>query len=310
MEEDQERQPCPEGIIQRNLRALARELKLPDAELELLTFLLAIELYEPLKDLIRTPDLSPSEKTLLIAAATGVSPDDVLTLLSDGSPLLEAELLVTNGGGSGGRPDVELPGQLVRTITQPHAEPGDVLSWAVSRDRHPVLPLSAFDHLKPWHEVTRRCLTAADSQGRGLNVLLHGPIGAGKTALARCLSSAARLELFLPARNDGPGPYMNYYSCSLAFAVLRRRGHGSLLIDPGFLTTQHKPGVSQREMLFLLDHPGVQVLWTAPSPDEIHPNLLPRFDLVLALPEPPEPWTRPVWEDLLSPDEREKLQLR
>ncbi|MBU1411897.1 hypothetical protein KKC22_10315 [Myxococcota bacterium] len=306
MLDDQGHQSCPEGMIQRNLRALARELKLTDAELELLTFLLAIELYEPLKDLIGALDLAPSEKTLLIAAATGVSLDDVQNLLSDGSPLLEAELLVTNGGGHGGRPDVELTGQLARTITQPHAEPGDVLSWAISRDRHPALPLSAFDHLKPWHEVAWRCLKAADLQGRGLNVLLHGPGGAGKTALARCLARTAQLELCLHPQNGRPNRWSDT-EFARAFAVLRRRGHGALLVDPGFISLGRKPGVGQLDLLDLMEHPGVQVLWTSPSLDEIHPNLLHRFDLVLALPEPPEPWTRPVWEDLLTPDERMKL---
>jgi hypothetical protein len=301
--------PCPEGNLQKNLRALAQEMKLPDAVLEVLTFLLAVHWYEPVKALVEDRDLTPAERTLLIAAATGLDPEEVLALLSKDSPLSAAGLVEESFDGWSFRrafTDSPIPTSLLDALTWPHPEPGDVLSWAVIRDRRPALPVEAFAHLKPWHEVARRCLKAADSQGRGLNVLLHGPGGAGKTALARSLGVGARLALFTPA---DPGRCRSHSTegISLALAVLRRRGHGALLIDPGFLASSHKPGAGQLELLRLLDHPGVQVLWTAPSPDALHPELLHRFDLVLALPAPPEPWTRPVWEDLLTPDERTPL---
>ncbi len=307
MEEECGRTPCPEGILRQNLLALARELKLPDAALEVLTFQLAAALYEPVQALVGRGDLAPSEKLLLVAAATGVTPEAVRDLLSEGSPLLGAGLLEAEGCGPRGLPELGLPERLRKALISPHAEPGDVLSFAARRDRRPGLPLEAFGHLKPWPEVARRCLGAADARGRGLNVLVHGPGGAGKTALARSLAGAARLELFFVPPDDGAGPFLNFHWFSQAFAVLRRRGHGALLMDPGFFATEHKPRVGQPGLLFLLDHPGVQVLWTAPSPDAIHPDFLHRFDLVLALPEPAEPWTRPVWEDLLTPDERASL---
>jgi len=307
IEEECGRTPCPEGILRRNLLALAHELKLPDEALEVLTFQLAAALYEPVQALVGRGDLAPSEKLLLIAAATVMSPDAVRTLLSGGSPLVEAGLLEADGCGPRGLPEVGLPERLKKALTSPHAEPGDVLSFAARRDRLPALPLEAFNHLKPWPEVARRCLVAADSRGRGLNVLVHGPGGAGKTTLARSLARAARLELFSPPQEESPGPYKNYDSIQLAFAVLRRRGHGALLMDPGFFASERKPTVGCPELHFLLDHPGVQVLWTAPTPDALHPDFLRRFDLVLALPEPAEPWTRPVWEDLLTPDERASL---
>ena len=307
LEEETSRQPCPEGLIRRNLRALARELRLPDEALEVLTFLLAMELYEPVKSLVGNHELSSSERTLLMAAATRLDPDEVQALLSRNSPLVAAKLLDFDGGRLS---DVGIASPVLRAFTLPHLEPGDVLSWAVTRDRQAALPVEAFAHLKPWPEVAWRCLKAADAQGRGLNVLLHGPGGAGKTALSRSLCTSARLELFGPPRDLNPGPCISYTTYLQAFAVLRRRGHGALLMDPGILASPHKPSFGQLDQLFLMDHPGVQVLWTAPSPDALHPAWLHRFDLVLALPAPAEPWTRPVWEDLLTPDERTNLELR
>jgi len=304
-----DRTPCPEGTLRKNLQALATELKLPDASLEVLTFLLAVRWYEPVKALVEDRDLTPSERTLLIAAATGLDPEVTLALLSEGSPLIAAGLVEPSFDSWSFRrafTDSPIPSALLDALNSPHPESEDVLSWAVLGDRRPALPLEAFAHLKPWPEVARRCLKAADVRGLGLNVLLHGPGGAGKTALARSLATGARLALFTPADADRGRAYCTD-AISLSLAILRQHGHSALLMDPGFLTPEHRPAGGQLELLRLLGHPGVQVLWTAPSPDALPPDLLHRFDLAIALPAPPEPWTRPIWEDLLTPDERATL---
>ena len=66
-----------------------------------------------------------------------------------------------------------------------------------------ALPLKAFSHLGPTPEDVRRTLAAAmDSKPRGINILLHGPPGTGKTEFARTLCREVGARMYAIGNNE------------------------------------------------------------------------------------------------------------
>jgi SpoVK/Ycf46/Vps4 family AAA+-type ATPase len=136
----------------------------------------------------------------------------------------------------------------------------------------------------------------------GINVLLYGPPGSGKTELARLIGREAGLHLFEVSATDPDGdPYpgsKRLLLFKLCQQTLERHDHSALLLDEieDVFPTDPDEGfhLNSNEMHkawtnHLLETNPIPALWVSNVVDQIDPAFLRRFSHILQLGAPPAP---------------------
>jgi AAA+ superfamily predicted ATPase len=164
--------------------------------------------------------------------------------------------------------------------------------------QHPALLPADFAAHHEAFSFLRRLLAGALERGaEGVNLLIHGPPGTGKTEFARTLAAAAGARLYAVGEADAEGEeptrYDRLHALKRAHRLLARRRDSLLLFDemedllapPSASGNQSRAG-SKLFVNRLLEANPVPTIWTSNSLDEIDPAHLRRMSFVLAMKHP------------------------
>jgi len=269
------------SAVERRLFALAALLRSDD---------LLYELAGATDKLIDTPRA--------LSRVTGDSEEKIGRATTAASLLRRAGLVEAGSGGSLRDVLRVQRGGLRRLATQRLACADELFPGYLRQSPPPNLPAGAYRHMGLRFALARRLLQeAAHSRRTGVNVLIHGQPGTGKTQLARVIAAALAIPLYEVSAVDDAGdpatPAFRLERAAVCQALLA--GRKALLVfdecDTVFDSEQPSSGTTAANSVKawlngLLESNAVPTFWIANRIGNMDPAFVRRFDLVLRL-DPP-----------------------
>ncbi|MCL2744894.1 MAG: AAA family ATPase [Planctomycetaceae bacterium] len=193
--------------------------------------------------------------------------------------------------------------------------PDGVKRIVLGKPQKATLKAEHFEHIKGEYVWLRNLLTnALAKQQRGVNLLIYGKPGTGKTELAKTLCREAGASLYGVSSNLSDERNSNERRCDLAAALclLDDEKNSALLMDEaedvfGASTSQvlarllgmsENPRNSKSKLFFnkLLENNAVPVIWISNSIRGVDPAHLRRFSYALNMEAPDENVQARIWD--------------
>lgn len=274
---------------------LARALCFGEAEARALGAIIAIERCGHARTLSRILLDHEADLAEMVAGIAGVDPLAVRRL----APVRLG--LVSFHDRRGGGVDVECGWTLERLLERQPDTTEELLEAVIGPRQPPRLALRDFPVAGREIGLLARLLAGAlRAAAPGVNILIHGPPGTGKTELARTLADAAGGTLFSVGETDdyGDEPTRSERVSALRLAqrMLAARGGSILLFDemedligdasPGDGDWMRGRRGSKLWVNRLLETNAVPVIWTTNAIGNVDPAILRRMSFVLRLDQP------------------------
>ena len=229
------------------------------------------------------------------------------------APLVRSGLVSVDDDG-----DLELADRLTRLANLPGRDL-DIRDILLGEPDRAELEWADFEHVAEGRDHVVQLLRGALRTGEtGVNILLHGPPGTGKTEFCRTMAARLGVPLFGVGERDARGGEPNRMDrlgdLSLAQCLLARDENALLLFDemadllpdPGltlFFGAGGHRAAREGSKLFmnrLLEEAPVPTLWTANTGDAIPDVLLRRMKFALELRLPPPRIRARIWSRQLA----------
>jgi SpoVK/Ycf46/Vps4 family AAA+-type ATPase len=232
----------------------------------------------------------------LIAVGVGSDPSAVWSRLCNG-PVRALQLVKFAANTESGF-GCYVPHRIVEALQPPNHGLQDVERHLIGTPLPPILGFDSFPHLGAERDFLLRLLRNATARGmRGINILLHGDPGTGKTEFCKTIAAELGCDLFGVGEADAwggePTRDERLEALQLADSLAARRGRTILLFDEmqDLLQREADDGNRRRRtnigskifMNRLLEQNRVPILWTSNGIDCFDPAFIRRMDYVLEM---------------------------
>ena len=282
-----------------NLANLAEFLELNQAELEILRFAMHLRSEEPMRDLLGYLPKADLQRTAALLAELLKQPrSHVISALKKGGKLVTYGLISRGFNPEYAHEYLEWGETLDfdEFVMQPLDE-HTLLKSCTEVSKVPSLKLGDFEHISDMKKMMLAYLEQAfKNQQKGVNILIYGVPGTGKTEFAGILAQALGVSAYNITYMDSDGDTikaekrLNY--CRLAQTLLN--GKQALLIfdeiEDVFGGSFLERSVAQKNKAWtnqLLENNNVPMIWLSNSVSGIDPAFLRRFDFILEMPDLP-----------------------
>ena len=212
---------------------------------------------------------------------------------------------------------VEPPARLLKALEPPAHGLTDIMDGLFAAVEPATVSWDDFGHIGPGRELTLRILQGALEGGeRGINILLHGVPGTGKTEFCKVLGRQLGASLLAVGEADDDGEEPNrrerLQQLRLAQRMFSGQGNTVILFDEmedvlkdGFAGSPGGAGGGDRRaigskvhMNRLFETNAVPTLWTTNDIESCDPALMRRITLTLELRTPPVNVRARIWRRL------------
>jgi SpoVK/Ycf46/Vps4 family AAA+-type ATPase len=311
------------GVSNENLEQNALfardEFGLDQVETDILLLLLRYERNDQLEEFADEVAHRLGSASRAIAALLGRETRDVHRRIMPRNSLLAGGLLTINDDGhdiAGRCGFLELAPPLRKTMFRPYRSREE---WAEDVFGAPLaadLDWSDYEHLDEIRELAAAVLVGAARQhAEGVNILIHGPVGTGKTEFCKVLATQCGLNLWSVGEVDDQGGEPNRLerlaSIRLAQRLLKSRGNAAVLFDEAedllaqdggslFGLKMRSRNGSKVHLNRVVEQNPVPVLWTCNEVDCMDPAVLRRMTLVIEIKTPNRAVRTRIWQRVLA----------
>jgi len=283
-----------------NFAQLAAALKLMPAEERIIEFLACVELEPPLADSWRLLSRSRGfNATRAIAKILGLNQNAVAAALALSGKLIRCGLLQASAHPLGSKIPSFCSDSLARQLLREVVDSRKLLkSFGVLIPEPPVLGLDDFSHLQASLDLLIPYLKQVAAKRKpGVNILLHGAPGTGKTQLARVIGKVLDTPVFEldTADEDGDArdPSSRLGGLNLAQAYFNKIptllvfDEAEDVLEPSprdrGMANSHKGWFNQ-----MLEKNPQPVFWISNSIRSLDHAFARRFDFIMEVPIPPK----------------------
>jgi SpoVK/Ycf46/Vps4 family AAA+-type ATPase len=296
--------PAPQPLVA-NITLLCRELGLDMAAAKLVCLVAYGSRYDQVRMLAETVAESIGNHARVLAILIGEPMRAVEGLLAHDSEVAASGVLqIFDAGdiiGPGGR--IVIPHRINRTLDRTFAGFAEMRHALLGEPLASNIEAADYDHLATDRDLIERVLAGALREGtKGVNVLLYGAPGTGKTELTKVVTSLAGATLY-GAGEDGGNRGESDRTTRLADLVFSLRlltgsTRAALLFDEmeDVAWQLMKRGGSKVYLNRLLETNAVPIFWTSNNVSEIDPALLRRMTLAVEMRLPPASQRRRILE--------------
>jgi len=289
------------ATLQENIRKLAAMVGLNDTDCRVLEF--AVMIFN--NDFLTTAtdtlgNVSSNDLIRALSVMLGIPEPDIRSSLGSQGLLLKSGLVSIDRSGTNsiGRKLDLLSTNFADCLLNLDSEPVTLIRDTVTPASAPELTWSDYKHIEQDMIILRSYLEAVCAESRtGINILLHGEPGTGKSQLARVIARHLKRELYEVAFCDDDGDSVGAEQRLRAYRAGQcffANSDAMLVFDEAedVLTGENdifRPRRTQSRKAWLnrmLEENAVPALWLSNSTWNIDPAVIRRFDIVIELPIP------------------------
>lgn len=307
---------APPGNLETNLSVLAEELKLDSLERDFLGLLTRYQLYEGFQRFLN--DLTREHLSLEVVCASclDVEKQSLWEKLRPSSRLMATGIICQPGSNGQDLDDHYRLPEAVRTgLLKASGAKEDIRHYILGPPATAALDWNAFEHLGESRTRLARFLkTAIDNRISGVNILLWGPPGTGKTEFCKTLAQHLKVNLYAIGEKDEDGEEPSRRErtgcLQLAQNLLRYQSKSLLLFDEMDDLFEGNPlarlfGVksSTGSKVFinrLLENNPIPTIWTINEPRFLDNAVIRRMSLAMEITTPPLKARERVWQQVLK----------
>ena len=172
------------------------------------------------------------------------------------------------------------------------------------------------EHLASVRDLAAKVVAGAGKTGaKGVNLLLHGPVGTGKTEFSKVLAARAGMSVWSVGETDDEGdePTRGQRTASLKLAqrLLVKRKDGLILFDEaedilaseGSFFRRYDRRNSDGSKVYvnrMMEQNSIPVLWTCNDVSRIDPAVLRRMTLAIEIKTPNQAVRARIWRRILA----------
>ena len=299
-------QPKDDSAIGCNVDLLTRAINLSKDESNLFRFYSHFENNSLLRDTVKLlPDSdSTTEQLSCLSAISGIKKQSLISSVNSQARLLNTGLLakersIRGISSSSELPEIKLNDRLKEEINTPNASLDQLINHAVEETEPAKLSLLDFKYVNGVADIKKLVKQAVRENEKGINILIYGEPGTGKSEFSKSLIQSVKLELKSVSYKDNDGDtlsanqrlkYFNliqsaFQSLKNSAVVFDEVSDLFLNEDPSFFS--FKPTISKKYVNASLENNQIISLYLCNSIINIDPAYLSRFSYILKMPSLP-----------------------